>query len=69
MDPATFRVTVEDGIVTLDSSPATEAVAREIAERARHIEGVVAVRERPTAIVAGFPHRCGKRRHVRAPAA
>ena len=49
MDPAIFRVTVEDGIVTLDSSPATEAVAREIAERARHVEGVVAVRERPAA--------------------
>ncbi len=52
MDPAIFRVTVENGVVTLDSSPATEAVGRGIAERARHIEGVVAVRERPAPTAA-----------------
>jgi CBS domain-containing protein len=45
MDPASFRITVENGVVTLEDFP--PAVGHAIAERARHIEGVVTVRERP----------------------
>ncbi len=58
MDPACFHVTVRDGIVTLESSPDVAVVARIIAEQARHLEGVVAVRERltePGAPGAGAP--------------
>jgi CBS-domain-containing membrane protein len=47
MDPAGFRVTVENGAVTLEDSPGNAAAGRAIAERARHIEGVVTVHERP----------------------
>ena len=39
MDPACFHVTVRDGIVTLESSPEVEVVARTVAEQARHLEG------------------------------
>jgi CBS domain-containing protein len=46
MDPAQFTVTVTDGIVTLQSPADTAVVSHGIAQQARHIEGVVAVRER-----------------------
>lgn len=46
MDPACFHVTVRDGIVTLEGSPEVAVVARAVAEQARHLEGVIAVRER-----------------------
>ena len=48
MDPACFHVTVRDGIVTLEGSPEVAVVARAVAEQARHLEGVIAVRERVT---------------------
>lgn len=48
MDPACFKVTVKDGIVTLEDSPGTEAVGYCVAEQVRHMDGVVAVRERRT---------------------
>jgi CBS-domain-containing membrane protein len=48
MDPAQFTVTVADGIVTLEGSPDTAVVADCIVEQVRHMEGVVAVRERLT---------------------
>jgi len=48
VDPARFTVTVEDGIVTIEGMPETAAVGRDIIEEARHVEGVVAVRDRLT---------------------
>ena len=45
-DPAHFTVTVKDGIVTIEGAPETTAVGRDIIESARHVEGVVAVRDR-----------------------
>ena len=45
-DPARFTVTVKDGIVTIEGAPETTAVGRDIIEAARHVEGVVAVRDR-----------------------
>ena len=45
-DPATFAVTVKDGIVTLEGSPETAPLGRDIVAAARHLEGVVAVRDR-----------------------
>jgi len=45
-DPAHFTVTVKDGIVTIEGKPETTEVGRDIIESARHVEGVVAVRDR-----------------------
>jgi CBS domain-containing protein len=45
-DPARFTVTVTDGIVTLEGTPETAAVGHDIIDASRHVEGVVAVRDR-----------------------
>jgi CBS-domain-containing membrane protein len=45
-DPARFTVTVKDGIVTIEGVPETAAVGRDIIDGIRHVEGVVAVRDR-----------------------
>ena len=45
-DPARFHVTVADGIVTIEGAPETDLVGRDIIDAARHVEGVVAVRDR-----------------------
>jgi osmotically-inducible protein OsmY len=45
-DPARFTVAVKDGIVTIDGTPETAPVGRDIVDAARHVEGVVAVRDR-----------------------
>jgi CBS-domain-containing membrane protein len=45
-DPAHFTVTVADGIVTIEGAPETDLVGRDIIDAARHVEGVVAVRDR-----------------------
>jgi BON domain len=45
-DPARFTVTVKDGIVTIEGTPETTPVGRDITHAARHVEGVVAVRDR-----------------------
>jgi CBS domain-containing protein len=47
-DPGRFRVTVANGIVTIAGTPETSAVGHEIVADARHVEGVVAVRDRLT---------------------
>jgi CBS domain-containing protein len=47
-DPARFTVTVKDGIVTLEGTPETATVGHDIVYAARHVEGVVAVRDRLT---------------------
>jgi osmotically-inducible protein OsmY len=52
-NPAHFTVTVKDGIVTIEGAPETTAVGRDIIESARHVEGVVAVRDRLTYPPAG----------------
>jgi CBS domain-containing protein len=45
-DPRTLDVTVKDGIVTLTGVPETSETGHEIVRRVRHIQGVVAVRDR-----------------------
>ena len=45
-DPRQFSVTVHAGVVTLKGSPETTALGREIVRKARHVRGVVAVRDR-----------------------
>jgi CBS domain-containing protein len=46
VDPGTYQVTVKDGIVTLTGTPETDTVGQEIIRAVRHIDGVVAVRDR-----------------------
>ena len=50
-DPARFTVTVTDGIVTIEGTPENVAVGHDIISDARHVEGVVAVRDR-----LSYPH-------------
>lgn len=45
-DPARFTVTVRDGIVTLEGAPGSAVLGASIVEAVRHLEGVVAVRDR-----------------------
>ena len=45
-DPLIFSVTVKDGIVTLAGRPETSETGHEIVRRVRHLQGVVAVRDR-----------------------
>jgi CBS domain-containing protein len=57
-DPARFTVTVKDGIVTIEGTPETATVGRDIIAAARHAEGVVAVRDR-LSYPADPPYRPG----------
>jgi CBS domain-containing protein len=45
-DPERFTVTVKDGIVTIEGTPETSPVGYDIIDAIRHMEGVVAVRDR-----------------------
>jgi CBS domain-containing protein len=45
-DPLAFTVTVKDGIVTLSGHPETSETGHEIVRQIRHLQGVVAVRDR-----------------------
>ena len=45
-DPAHFNVTVTDGIVTIEGAAENDATSRDIIKAARHVEGVVALRDR-----------------------
>ena len=47
-DPRTLDVAVKDGIVTLAGVPETNESGHEIVRRLRHVQGVVAVRDRLT---------------------
>jgi CBS domain-containing protein len=47
-DPARFAVTMKDGIVTMEGEPGSIVLGRNIVDQARHVEGVVAVRDRFT---------------------
>jgi CBS domain-containing protein len=54
-DPAQLTVTVKDGIVTLEGAPGSVVLGRGIVDQARHVEGVVAVRDRFTYPLTGQP--------------
>ena len=45
-DPRAFDVKVSGGVVTLAGVPETSEVGRELVRRVRHVQGVVAVRDR-----------------------
>lgn len=46
IDPKRLTVTVKDGVVTLEGKPGNTVVGHEILRRVRHVQGVVAVRDR-----------------------
>jgi CBS domain-containing protein len=46
IDPRQFKVTVESGVVTMEGTPETAALGRTLIRKARHVSGVVAVRDR-----------------------
>jgi CBS domain-containing protein len=46
VNPGTFKVTVKDGVVTLAGKPETSEVGQQIVRKVRHVQGVVAVRDR-----------------------
>jgi CBS domain-containing protein len=46
VDPQALEVAVRDGIVTIAGEPETDEVGRQIVAAIRHVEGVVAVRDR-----------------------
>jgi CBS-domain-containing membrane protein len=48
IDPGTFTVTVESGVVTMEGAPETGALGHALVRKARHVPGVVAVRDRLT---------------------
>jgi CBS-domain-containing membrane protein len=45
IDPALFAVTVADGVVTIQGTPETADLGRNLMNRIRHVTGVVAVRD------------------------
>jgi CBS-domain-containing membrane protein len=45
IDPALFMVTVADGVVTIQGTPETADMGRNLMNRIRHVTGVVAVRD------------------------
>jgi CBS domain-containing protein len=45
-EPSWYSVIVKDGVVTLEGTPETVAIGRDLLRRARHVQGVVAVRDR-----------------------
>jgi CBS domain-containing protein len=55
-DPDRFTVTVKDGIVTIAGTPETTQVGQRIIDAIRHMEGVVAVRDR-LSYPPGTPYR------------
>lgn len=64
-DPSQYSVIVKDGVVTVEGTPESVSVGHEILARIRHVQGVVAVRDRlvypvpPTAASPG-PYIAGQ---------
>ncbi|HTQ94662.1 MAG TPA: CBS domain-containing protein [Streptosporangiaceae bacterium] len=58
-EPSWYSVIVKDGVVTLEGTPETAAIGRDIVRRTRHVEGVVAVRDRLVYPVPPVPSRVG----------
>jgi CBS-domain-containing membrane protein len=46
INPKSFKVRVKDGVVTLEGTPGTAVLGHEFVRRIRHVQGVVAVRDR-----------------------
>jgi CBS domain-containing protein len=44
-EPSWYSVVVKDGVVTMEGTPETAAIGHDLVRRARHVQGVVAVRD------------------------
>jgi hypothetical protein len=44
-EPSWYSVVVKDGVVTMEGTPETTAIGHDLVRRARHVQGVVAVRD------------------------
>jgi CBS-domain-containing membrane protein len=58
-EPSWYSVIVKDGVVTLEGTPETVAIGRDLVRRIRHVEGVVAVRNRLVYPAPPVPSRPG----------
>jgi len=58
-EPSWYSVIVKDGVVTLEGTPETVAIGRDVVRRARHVQGVVAVRDRLAYPAPPVPSRPG----------
>jgi CBS-domain-containing membrane protein len=58
-EPSWYTVLVKDGVVTLEGTPETIPIGHDIVSRARHVQGVVAVRDRLVYPVPPVPSRPG----------
>ncbi len=59
-EPSWYSVLVKDGVVTLEGTPETVPIGHDIVRRARHVEGVVAVRDRLVYPAPPVPSRPGR---------
>ncbi len=56
-----YPVLVKDGVVTLEGTPETASIGHDLVRRARHVQGVVSVRDRlvyPVSPVPSGPGPC-----------
>jgi CBS domain-containing protein len=58
-EPSWYSVIVKDGVVTLEGTPETVAIGHNLVSRTRHVQGVVAVRDRLVYPVAPVPSSPG----------
>ena len=58
-EPSYYSVIVKDGVVTLEGTPETVAIGHDLVSRTRHVQGVVAVRDRLVYPVAPVPSSPG----------
>ena len=58
-EPSYYTVIVKDGVVTLEGNPETAAIGHDLVTRARHVQGVVAVRDRLVYPAPPSPSRVG----------
>ena len=58
-EPSQYSVIVKDGLVTLEGNPETVAIGHALVARTRHVQGVVAVRDRLVYPVPPSPSRIG----------
>jgi CBS domain-containing protein len=58
-EPSWYQVIVKDGVVTLEGNPETASIGHDLISRTRHVQGVVAVRDRLVYPVAPVPSSPG----------
>jgi len=54
-EPSWYVVRVKDGIVTLEGTPETISIGRQVLAQVRHVQGVVAVQDRLAYLLPASP--------------